>query len=66
MREIFDLYDNDHSGTLTVKELTEALETGGMTKDEIVEIFKSGDTNGDNLISFDEFTQLMGDSDLFG
>ena len=66
IREIFNLYDRDRSGSLTVDELSKALASCGMDADEIAQMFGESDENSDGLISFDEFAKLMSSTGLFG
>ena len=65
IREIFNLYDRDRSGTLTVDELSKALSSCGMEPEEIEELFGQSDENADGVVSFDEFAKLMGSTGLF-
>ena len=65
IREIFNLYDRDRSGTLTVDELSKALSSCGMEPEEIEELFGQSDENADGVVSFDEFAKLMGSIGLF-
>ena len=65
IREIFNLYDRDRSGTLTVDELSKALSSCGMEPEEIEELFGQSDDNADGVVSFDEFAKLMGSTGLF-
>ena len=62
---IFNLYDRDRSGTLTVDELSKALSSCGMEPEEIEELFGQSDENADGVVSFDEFAKLMGSTGLF-
>ena len=62
---IFNLYDRDRSGTLTVEELSKALSSCGMEPEEIEELFGQSDENADGVVSFDEFAKLMGSTGLF-
>jgi len=65
MRDIFNLYDSDRSGSLSVRELVAALEDTGMLKAEIEELFEGADENNDGQVTFEEFTVMMASSDLF-
>lgn len=55
------MLDQDDSGLITVDELKAVFDTQGTKKDESlwVEIMTEVDKNGDNQISFDEFTDVM-------
>ena len=55
------MIDADNSGMITIDELKAVFDTGGDKKDEQlwVSIMQEVDKNGDNLISFEEFTDVM-------
>lgn len=57
----FKMIDTDNSGMITIDELKAVFDTGGDKKDETlwINIMKEVDKNGDNEISFDEFTDVM-------
>ena len=49
--------DKDNTGTITVEEMREALEAGGMPEDQIQELFSRCDRNGDGSISMMEYVK---------
>ncbi len=57
----FKLLDVDNSGMITVEELKLAFDTQGDKKDESLwlEIMREVDQNGDNEISYEEFSEAM-------
>ena len=65
IRAIFNLYDKGNNGELTIKELTQALETCGMTRKEIDELFEQYDEDQNGVITFDEFVRMMAESGLY-
>jgi len=65
INSIFKLYDKDKSGTLTIKELTMALEKTGIEKDEIKGYFKDFDQDGNESIDKEEFMKLMKSTGAF-
>ena len=60
-REAFDMFDKDHSGSISVDEISKIMKNFGnpMSKDEIREMIKDIDTSGDGELDFDEFVTLM-------
>ena len=60
-KEAFDMFDKDHSGTISVDEIAKIMKNFGnpMSKDEIREMIKDIDTSGDGELDFDEFVTLM-------
>lgn len=60
-REAFDMFDKDHSGTISVDEISKIMKNFGnpMSKDDIREMIKDIDTSGDGELDFDEFVTLM-------
>ncbi len=64
IEEIFNLYDKDKSGDLTIKEtvrlLTDIIEMGGEANQEVIQnIVSDMDVNKDNKISKQEFSLLL-------
>lgn len=61
LRTAFQLFDKDGGGTISANEVAEILGTN-FSKDQTVwaEIIKEVDLNGDGLIDFDEFKQMVG------
>jgi len=62
LRAAFNMIDKDNSGTITVEELKAVFDSHG-EKDESLwkEIMDEVDKNNDNVISFDEFMDVMTD-----
>ena len=60
-KEAFDMFDKDHSGTISVDEIAKIMKNFGnpMSKDDIKEMIKDIDTSGDGELDFDEFVTLM-------
>jgi Ca2+-binding EF-hand superfamily protein len=62
MREIFDLFDRDHSGSIDVGEVKLTMKALGFdqtTKQEVVAMINAIDKNHDSVIDFDEFCEMM-------
>lgn len=61
IREAFDLFDTDGSGTIEVKELKVAMRALGFepTKDQIKKMIQDLDRSGSGKIDFSEFLGLM-------
>jgi Ca2+-binding EF-hand superfamily protein len=55
------MFDRDQNGTISFEEVREILGTGKPKESDEVfkEIIKEMDIDGDGLISFDEFEQVM-------
>ena len=60
-KEAFDMFDKDHSGTISIDEIAKIMKNFGnpLSKDEIREMIKDIDTSGDGELDFDEFVTLM-------
>jgi|TARA_Y200000002_G_scaffold318678_1_gene277716 centrin-1 len=61
IREAFDLFDTDGSGTIDQKELKVAMRALGFEpkKEEIKKMIKDIDTDGSGTIDFQEFLEMM-------
>lgn len=63
LREAFKLFDRDGSGEITASEIKAILGSGKKMAKEGIWIFddiiKEVDVNGDGVISFEEFKQMM-------
>jgi calcium-dependent protein kinase len=64
LKEIFNLFDIDHSGTITAEELKKILGSKGAAKDEIDDnewdkIIDEVDKDGNGEISFQEFKEMI-------
>ena len=60
-KDAFDMFDKDHSGEISVKELAGLFRALGhnMTDSEIKDLIDSVDTDGSGEVSFDEFVTLL-------
>ncbi len=58
----FKLFDRDGSGKLSADELRSVFDTSGTRKDQSLwqEIMREVDRDGDGVISFQEFSEVMG------
>lgn len=61
LREAFDLFDTDGSGSIDVKELKVAMRALGfqVKKEEVRKMIADIDKDGNESIDFDEFVQMM-------
>lgn len=61
IKEAFELFDTDNSGTIDAKELNVAMRALGieMTEEEIKKMIADVDKNGTGVIDFDEFEHMM-------
>ena len=61
LKEVFTVFDQDGSGTISRQELRAALSMLGekLTDEEVEEAIKFADTSGDGEIEYDEFIQLV-------
>ena len=62
IREAFDLFDADNSGSISPQELKTALKALGLSKtseDEVKEMISRADKDNDGAINFDEFVEMI-------
>ena len=59
LREMFQAYDTDNSGTLTVQELISVMGSGALELEDIEEMMKDSDKNSDGALTFDEFVKML-------
>ncbi|KAL5982463.1 putative calcium-binding protein cml13 [Asimina triloba] len=61
IKEAFDLFDTDGSGTIDAKELNVAMRALGfeMTEEQIEQMIRDVDKDGSGAIDFDEFVHMM-------
>ncbi|KAL6338971.1 hypothetical protein AAG906_024122 [Vitis piasezkii] len=61
IKEAFDLFDTDGSGTIDARELNVAMRALGfeMTEEQITQMIADVDKNGSGAIDFDEFAHMM-------
>merc|ERR1711939_883409 len=66
IREAFDLFDTDGSGTIDAKELKVAMRALGFEpkKEEIKKMISDIDKDGSGTIDFNEFLEKMTDEEL--
>eukprot|EP00163_Fabomonas_tropica_P030617 TRINITY_DN7009_c0_g1_i1.p1 TRINITY_DN7009_c0_g1~~TRINITY_DN7009_c0_g1_i1.p1 ORF type:complete len:712 (-),score=223.43 TRINITY_DN7009_c0_g1_i1:260-2395(-) len=67
LKSVFDSYDRDGSGALSLSEFQVALraigeQTGALTEQEIIHLMRHYDKNGDGVISYPEFVSVLGDA----
>ena len=63
MDAVFRLYDTDHSGTISVSELSEAMvATGVFSQDDIRKSFGAADIDHDGELSMEEFRDYFSDT----
>ena len=60
-KDAFDMFDKDHSGDISVKELAALFRALGhsIPDSEIKDLIDSVDTTGSGVVSFDEFVSLL-------
>ena len=71
MRDLFNMYDTDNSGSLEKREFKSAIRRSRTTPDElsdadIEQLFDAIDINGNGLLSAEEFTSFMENKGLEG
>ena len=61
MREAFNLFDTDHSGTIDVRELRASMRALGfeVKKEEMKRMLSEMDKDPNSEINFEEFCQMM-------
>ena len=61
IKEAFDVFDKDGSGSISIDEFREVMVTEGadLTDEEIEEILHEADADGDGQIDIDEFVALL-------
>ncbi len=61
IREAFDLFDTDGSGTIDAKELKVAMRALGFEpkKEEVIKMINEVDTDGSGLVRIEDFSRLM-------
>ncbi|GMH11393.1 hypothetical protein Nepgr_013234 [Nepenthes gracilis] len=61
IKEIFDLFDTDRSGSIDAKELNVAMRSLGfeMTEEQINRMIADADRDGSGAIDFDEFCYML-------
>ncbi|KAH7278630.1 hypothetical protein KP509_38G049700 [Ceratopteris richardii] len=61
IREAFDLFDTDNSGTIDAKELQVAMSALGFmaTDEEVLQMIEDIDKDKNGFIDYDEFLQMM-------
>ncbi|XP_063430888.1 neo-calmodulin-like isoform X1 [Mytilus trossulus] len=62
-KEVFELFDKDGDGTITIKELDTVMRSLGQnpTENEVKEMVQKADTDGNGTIEFPEFLQMATD-----
>ncbi|KAG0668580.1 phosphorylase kinase, delta [Maudiozyma exigua] len=60
-KETFDLFDKDHSGSISASELKSVMKSLGLspTDEEVQDLVNEIDIDGNNEIEFNEFLTLM-------
>ncbi|KAK7103641.1 calmodulin-like [Littorina saxatilis] len=65
-RAVFKVFDKDGSGSISAEELEAVLKAQGvqLSADQAKDLIKKYDKNGDGDVDFDEFTQLITESEV--
>jgi len=60
-KEAFDMFDIDHSGAISIQEISKIMKNFGnpMKEDEIKKMIKPIDSDSDGKVTFEEFVTLM-------
>ncbi|OMJ83727.1 hypothetical protein SteCoe_15269 [Stentor coeruleus] len=61
IKKIFNLFDTEKTGTVTIKSLRKIIADLGeaLTEDDMLDLIKKGDSNGDGQVTFDDFYNIM-------
>lgn len=59
LRDIFDLFDKDHSGRIEMRDLEAIMNSLQRDPSEAKEMLRSVDPNHDGTITFEEFLNMM-------
>lgn len=61
IREAFSIFDRDSNGYITASELKYVMSNLGekLTDEEVEEMIKEADIDGDGMINYDEFVEMM-------
>ncbi|GJM96414.1 hypothetical protein PR202_ga13245 [Eleusine coracana subsp. coracana] len=61
LRESFKLFDADQNGYISADELRRMMENLGekLTDKEVEDMIREADKDGDGLVSYEEFKQMM-------
>lgn len=62
LKEAFDIFDADKSGSIDIQEFKNAITALGLEKssEKLLNLLSDLDANADNLIDFEEFLKLLG------
>ncbi|KAL3637428.1 hypothetical protein CASFOL_018596 [Castilleja foliolosa] len=68
LKDVFATFDKNKDGYITKHELSESLQNIGISAgdNDVTDMVEKVDSNGDGLIDFDEFCQLLNDEDEDG
>lgn len=60
-REIFELFDRRQSGFISLDDLRHVVKSSGLqlSEDELIQMIEEADTDGDDKITFDEFSMIV-------
>ncbi|KAI3387306.1 hypothetical protein SNEBB_003387 [Seison nebaliae] len=57
--DTFNMFDTNHNGNISIKDMTKALKALNVSKAEAKELVKEADADGNGFIDLDEFITLM-------